>query len=347
MDADHLLSLNRPGTLFEPTEKAGAIRCLACAHRCTIPAGGHGTCRMRENRDGQILVPHGYVSALSADPVEKKPFFHFLPGATAMSFGMLGCNFRCPFCQNWTISQCLRDPDAVTRAELCSAATVVDAAVQRRAKLVASTYNEPLITTEWAVDIFKLAKNRGMKTAYISNGFASAEVLEFLAPWLDAMNVDLKCFSEEHYERLGGRLQPVLDSIAWLREAGKWIEVITLVVPEFNDSDEELADTARFIASVDPDIPWHVSAYHASYKHADGPAATPAETILKAVEIGRQCGLRHIYSGNLRNQSELADTQCPACGETVIERVGFQVRKSSLRDGECPSCGAAVAGVWG
>lgn len=346
MNAEQLIELNRPGELSREGDKEGSVQCLACAHNCMIPPGKHGRCYLRVNRGGCLRVPFGYVSALNIDPVEKKPFYHFLPGQTALSFGMLGCNFQCPFCQNWTISQCLRDPEALTRIERCEPKAMVNAALNQGARIVCSTYNEPLITSEWAVAIFKRAKAKGLRTAYVSNGFASPAVIDYLDPWLDAMNVDLKCFREANYAALGGRLQPVLDTIRRLRKMGKWVEVITLVVPGFNDSDEELADIARFVAETDPAIPWHVSAYHANYKYRSREACTPAATIARAVSIGREAGLNFVYSGNLRGPAELGDTRCPSCGRTLIERHGFCSGRSGLQDGACPDCRTQIPGVW-
>ena len=220
--------------------------------------------------------------------------------------------------------------------------------VRSGVRSVCSTYNEPLITTEWAVEIFRLARAAGMKTSYVSNGFASPEVLEYLFPCLDAMNVDLKCFREESYRALGGRLQPVLDTIRQLREEGKWVEVITLVVPGFNDSDEELRDIAEFLAGTDPDIPWHLSAYHADYRYADSLERwTPSETILRAMRIGTRAGLRFVYAGNLRSAGEGGNTHCPDCGTRLIRRTGFHLAENRLSSaGHCPNCNAEIPGVW-
>lgn len=346
MDTPRLFSLHRQGDLCQPGETSGTVVCLSCAHRCRIPEGGSGRCLMRVNRGGTLLVPHGYVSALNCDPVEKKPFFHFMPGENALSFGMLGCNFHCPFCQNWTISQSLRDPQASLRAEKCSAEEIVAAAGRSRCRIVASTYNEPLISNEWAVEIFKLAKADGLANAYVSNGFASPEALDYVMPWLDAANIDLKCFSDDSYRPLGGRLQPVLDTIRTLHENGKWVEITTLLVPGFNDSPEEISRIARFVAATNPDIPWHVSAYHANYKYRDAPSHTPAETVEKAVAIGRDAGLKFVYSGNLPGFHELADTRCPACRTTLVSRRGFTVQAIALDAGACPGCGERIPGRW-
>lgn len=309
--------------------------------------GESGICRMRFNRDGRLYVPHGYIAGIAVDPIEKKPFYHVLPGEKAFSFGMLGCNFHCEFCQNWVTSQALRDAAAGGNVQTCTARDLVNLAQSHGCRIVSSTYNEPLITSEWAVDVFRLAKSCGMTTTYVSNGFASMQVLDFLDPWLDAMNVDLKCFTEDGYRRLGGRLQPVLDTIRSLHDRGKWIEIVTLIVPGFNDSDQELREIAEFVASVDPDIPWHVTAYHAAYKMSGGARSTAYGKIMDAIEFGRNLGLRHVYGGNFSKLGDNANTHCSKCGATLVSRSGWISDIVRLRDGKCPSCGQAVPGRWG
>ncbi|OGV72480.1 MAG: AmmeMemoRadiSam system radical SAM enzyme [Lentisphaerae bacterium RIFOXYB12_FULL_65_16] len=341
--------MSRPGELVQPVPDAAdkAVQCVACAHMCRIRDGGHGVCHVRFNSGGTLRVPHGYASSVACDPIEKKPFYHFLPGRDALSFGMLGCNLHCPFCQNWTISQALRDPEAVLSPRPCSAEQLVSLARRNAAPILSSTYNEPLISSEWAVEIFRLGKAHGLLTTYVSNGFASPQVLEYLDPWLDAMNVDLKCFSDEGYRTLGGRLDPVLDTIRALWARRKWVEVITLIVPGFNDSDRELAQIAEFLVSVSPDIPWHVTAYHADYKMAQGPARTSMERLQAGAEIGRKAGLRYIYGGNLLGLGRHENTYCHSCGRLLIERRGFSVSRNEVEaGGVCPGCQARVPGVW-
>lgn len=325
------------------------VRCAACAHRCTIKPGRRGICGVRFNRDGVLMVPQGYVAGVQIDPVEKKPFNHFLPGSEVLTFGMLGCNFHCGFCQNWFSSQALRDPqsDAAVRSiSQVSAERLVQYAVDNGASAVASSYNEPLISTEWAVEVFKLAKDRGLKTAYVSNGYSTPEALEYLAPWLDAYKVDLKSMRDSEYRKMGGTLQPVLDTIRRVRELGLWLEVVTLVIPGMNDTNDELWEAARYLVSVSPDIPWHVTAYHPDYKE-DAPP-THASTLQRAAEIGQEAGLRYVYAGNLPGRvGSLEDTVCPHCGQKLILRSGYRLSGYHITDeGNCEYCQKPVAGVW-
>ncbi len=323
------------------------VRCFACGHRCKIPPGKEGICRVRFNRDGKLYVPWGYVAGLQVDPVEKKPFFHAYPGSKALSFGMLGCDYHCGYCQNWITSQALRDPAAGSGTENVTPEGVVDIALRKQAAIITSTYNEPLITSEWAVEIFKLAKKVGLTTSYVSNGNGTAEVLDYVQPWLDLCKVDLKGFRQKSYSQLGGVLQNVLDTIQSLFTRGIWIEVVTLIVPGFNDSDEELKDIAEFLVSVSPDIPWHVTAFHADYRMTD-PDDTPSSTLLRAAQIGYDAGLNYVYAGNRPGETGgLENTRCPHCHETLIERWGFQVRQNRLKQGTCHKCGKALAGRWG
>jgi pyruvate formate lyase activating enzyme len=332
------------GELYEKLEN-GAVRCFACGHRCKIPKGLKGICKVRFNEDGRLLVPRGYVSGIQADPIEKKPFFHAYPGATALSFGMLGCDYHCGYCQNWITSQALRDPAATALPRDIEPAEIVKLAKSYRAKVITSTYNEPLITSEWAVEVFRLAKQEGLVCSYVSNGNGTPEVLDYIAPYVDLYKVDLKGFDQKHYRDLGGQLQPVLDTIRGLKERGIWLEIVTLVVPGFNDSDEELTKCAEFLASVDIDIPWHITAFHDDYKMNSG--RTPVETLLRAYGIGRQAGLRYVYPGNVMGKvGKLESTHCPSCQSVVIDRVGYIVRANRLKDGACPECGTAIPGVW-
>jgi AmmeMemoRadiSam system radical SAM enzyme len=501
--ADVLAGRTREGELYE-TLPEGRVRCFACGHRCLIPPGRDGICRVRSNRDGVLRVPHGYVGALQLDPVEKKPFFHALPGARALSFGMLGCDFHCGYCfvpgtevrtssgsrsieslfargenvletaddavvvrpsvdvvthrgrmrpvkgvfrhqyegplmvltlsgggeirttpeheflvsaraargvpppsffvpasavtpeydllepapdgrfrrrrleetcvqqysgpvynleveedatylvqgaavhncQNWITSQALRDPRAVAPIDEVTPRQLVALAHEHRAEILTSTYNEPLITSEWAVSVFREAKPAGLVCSYVSNGNGTPEVLDYIEPWVSLYKVDLKSFRDKRYRELGGTLDRVLWTIRDLHRRGIWVEIVTLVVPGFNDTDEELRDVASFLVSVSPEIPWHVTAFHSDYK-MDATGNTGRDTLLRAAEIGRQAGLHFVYVGNLPGRvGKWENTYCPGCQTLLIERVGFRVLGNTLRDGTCPGCQRAIPGVW-
>jgi pyruvate formate lyase activating enzyme len=323
------------------------VQCFACGHRCKIPPEKEGICKIRFNRHGKLLVPFGYVSSIALDPIEKKPFFHAYPGATALSFGMLGCDYHCPFCQNWMTSQTLRDPHAVSSIEEITPDDIVALAIQHKAPIITSTYNEPLITSEWGVEIFKGAKKAGLITSYVSNGNGTSEVLDYLQPWIDLYKVDLKGFRQKAYQQMGGVLQNVLDTIQSLYKRSKWIELVTLIVPGMNDSHEELRDIAKFIYSVSPDIPWHVTAYHQDYNMVTEKETTPISTLLQAAEIGYKEGLHFVYTGNRPGQTRnFENTYCYSCNELLIERRGFQVLRNRVSNGVCLKCGTKIAGRW-
>ncbi len=510
-----------PGALYDPiAERPGWVQCYACGHLCRIPPGRDGICRVRSNRDGVLHVPSGYVGALQLDPIEKKPFFHALPGSQALSFGMLGCDYHCSYCftgetrvitnrgvvrldsllpaeritmpdggeagyepgwealtsegtfssirqvfrhpyrgqmieitpyylpwflctpnhrvlattdpeaplswieagllkpdhylsvpkpatiadpnpvviesaikrrsqerathflvpirnvaahdfhgfvynleiegshtytanfvavhncQNWITSQALRDPSALAPTRRITPAELVALAEGAEARVIASTYNEPLITSEWAVEVFRAAKAAGLVTAYISNGNATPRVLDYLRPWVDLYKVDLKGFDERRYHELGGLLSTVLDTIGNLKARGFWVEVVTLVIPGWNDSDQELEGAARFLAGVDRDLPWHVTAFHQDYKMTDR-ADTGTETLLRAAAIGRAAGLRYVYAGNCPGRvGDWENTRCPECSNLLIERRGYVIKRNRLANGKCPDCAAAIPGVW-
>jgi pyruvate formate lyase activating enzyme len=327
----------------------GDVQCFACGHRCLIKPGRDGVCRVRFNDDGTLLVPHGYVGALACDPIEKKPFFHVLPGSDALTFGMLGCDFHCGYCQNWVTSQMLRDADAVAMPKMTTPAQLVDLAFKHGAPVVASSYNEPLITSEWAVDVFKEARRRGLRCAYISNGNGTPQVLDFIRPHVDAYKVDLKTFNPKNYRQLGGVLENVTDTIRMLKERGFWVEIVTLVVPGFSDEPEDLKRMAEFLAGIDPLMPWHMTAFHPDYKMTDGYRSTTVDDLMRIVEYGKQAGIRYMYPGNLPGQvGELENTRCHHCDTTVIERWGFLVTSNRVKaDGNCPDCGKPLPGIWG
>ena len=284
---------------------------------------------------------------MQCDPIEKKPFFHAYPGALAYSFGMLGCDLHCSYCQNWVTSQALRDPKAVVPPLAATPQRLVRQALQQGAKVLVSTYNEPLITSEWAVAVFKEARDAGLLTGFVSNGNATPQVLEYLRPWVDLYKVDLKSFDDRHYHQLGGRLQPILDTIRRLYEMGFWLEIVTLVIPSFNDSDDELQRLTQFIASVSPHIPWHATAFHKDYKMTD-PDNTSAQTLMRAAEIGKKAGLWSVYAGNLPGEvGDLENTRCHNCRQLLIKRYGYLIMGYHLTsNGCCPACGTRIPGRW-
>jgi pyruvate formate lyase activating enzyme len=334
--------------LYERLDK-NRVRCVSCGHCCPIPDGQPGVCKVRYNQGGTLYVPWGYVAGTQCDPIEKKPFFHAHPGALAYSFGMLGCDLHCGYCQNWVTSQALRDPSAISPPLETSPDSLVRDAVAQGAKSLVSTYNEPLITSEWAVAVFKEAKAAGLLTAFVSNGNGTPQVLDYVRPWLDLYKVDLKSFDDRHYHELGGRIAPILDSIRRIHEMGLWLEIVTLLIPGFNDSADELHRLTEFIAIISPDIPWHVTAFHGDYKMQNDVARdTTAEDLLRAVEIGQQSGLRYIYAGNLPGMvGDWEDTRCSQCSETLIKRHGYLIEDYRLTaNGRCPNCATEIPGRW-
>jgi len=344
--ADVLARETREGELYV-TLPDGRLRCTACGHCCPLPEGAIGVCKVRFNDHGTLRVPWGYVGGVQCDPIEKKPFFHAYPGALAYSFGMLGCDLHCAYCQNWVTSQALRDPAAVAPPLRATPEALVADALRQKARVLVSTYNEPLITSEWAVAIFKEARAAGLVTGFVSNGNGTPQVLEYLRPWVDLYKVDLKSFDPRHYRELGGRIEPILETIRQLHAMDFWLEIVTLLIPGFNDSPDELKRLTEFVANVSPDIPWHVTAFHGDYKMTD-PANTTAEMLLNAAAIARESGLRYVYPGNLPGQvGDGEDTHCASCGHTLIERFGYYVRSYDITpEGTCPACSAPVPGRW-
>jgi pyruvate formate lyase activating enzyme len=323
------------------------VKCSACAHRCTILPGLDGICRVRSNRAGTLMVPRGYVASLQVDPIEKKPFFHAFPGAEALSFGMLGCDLHCAYCQNWVTSQALRDPAALAGPRDIGPDEIVALARERKTPVMVSTYNEPLITAEWAVEIFAKAKAEGIVCGFVSNGNGTPEVLEFILPYVSLYKVDLKGFRDARYRELGGKLQSVVDTIKRLHAMGFWIEIVTLLIPGVNDDPAELRDLTRFLVSLSPDIPWHVTAFHSDYQMSTT-RNTTADDLVRAAAIGRDEGLRYVYAGNLPGEvGGLEDTRCPSCGATVIRRRGYAVlHRAQDPEGRCSACRTPIAGHW-
>ncbi len=333
-------------TLVMPAED-GAVRCVACGHRCLVKPGRRGICKVRWNESGTLMAPSGYVAALQSDPIEKKPFFHVLPGEDCLTFGMLGCDFHCAYCQNWLTSQALRDDAAGVDPTPITAEQLVALAQRRGSRAIGSSYNEPLITAEWAMKVFARAREAGLVTAFISNGNATPEVLDAIRPLTDCYKIDLKAARDAPYRQLGGVLAHVLDAIRMVHERGFWLEIVTLVVPGFNDSNDDLRRMADAIAAVSPSIPWHVTAFHQDYRMTD-PRNTTAEDLVRACGIGREAGLRFVYAGNIPGGvGRWENTWCPDCGELLIERRGYKILKHRLAaGGTCPACRTLIPGVW-
>jgi pyruvate formate lyase activating enzyme len=352
---------------YEP-DRDERVRCTLCPHDCRIPDGAKGACGVRVNHKGTLAtLVYDRVVARHVEPIEKKPFFHFLPGSTAYSVGTVGCNLRCSFCQNWDISQWPKaalprslewatdDEPGLTCPELTALGEqipgepvtpdeIVRGALRAGARTIAYTYTEPTIFFELAFDTARKAREEGLRNVFVTNGFISEAPQRQLAEVLDAANVDLKFFRDETYKRVSrAGLQPILDAIRRYRELDVWLEVTTLVIPDLNDSDEELRDIAEFIASVDPSIPWHVSQFYPAWKMADRPP-TPLATLERARQIGEEAGLRYVYEGNVPGSGG-EGTDCPACGSTLIERWGLTLLSNRIEGGRCPDCDEAIDGV--
>ncbi len=329
--------------LYERLDRS-VVRCNLCSHRCTIQDGKTGVCKVRRNQGGTLYsLVYGELQAQHVDPIEKKPLFHYHPGTRSFSIATVGCNLRCSFCQNWQLSQSVREFGEI-RGRKTSPEEIVSAAVQTRCRTIAYTYTEPTIYFEYAYDTMRLAHERNIDNVFVTNGVMTKETLDVARPYLGALNIDLKCFRDETYRKvMHGRLQPVLDSISYSKQLGYWVEVTTLLIPGANDDRAEIRDIARFIHSVGPEIPWHVSVFHPNYRMTDG-NRTPASTIRKAVEIGKEVGLRYVYAGNLPGDPT-ESTRCFSCGHVVIERFGFTVTGWALREGCCAKCGTRIDGV--
>ena len=338
MKADQM----HPALLFEKLAD-DRVQCNLCAHRCLIKEGGVGVCRVRENREGELFTRvYGQTAARHLDPIEKKPLFHFYPGTQAYSIAAPGCNFRCSWCQNASISQ-LAPGQGLPGREYLSPKEVLAAARGSGARSIAYTYTEPTIFFEYCYDIARLAKPAGLKNVFVSNGYMTGEMLDLMHPFLDAVNVDLKGFREKLYRRYAGAsLAPVLDNLRRMKELEIWVEVTTLIIPGLNDSQGELEDAAHFIASeLGPGTPWHISRFAPAYRMQDRPA-TPVSKLLQAQKIGRETGLRYVYLGNVPGQS---NTHCHHCGQLLISRHGYRIDTSQIvEENRCPSCGTPAAG---
>ncbi len=338
-----LRELSKEAVLYQKLA-GGKTRCLACAHRCVTAPGGAGRCGVRFNQGGALMAPWGYISGAAADPMEKKPFFHALPGSRTLSFGMFGCNFHCEFCQNWDISDARGRSHAPAET---APERLAREALSRGLAAVVSTYNEPLITADWAAGVFAAARAGGLRTAFVSNGYATPEAAAFLRPCLDFWKVDLKSFDPGKYRAVcGGELEKVRAGLELIKASGFWLEVVTLLIPGFNDSAAETEAMAAYLAGLSRDIPWHLTAFHPDHRMT-GVAPTPPETLLRARDLALKKGLRYVYCGNLPGRgSGLEDTVCPACSRKVVERTGFAVTANILGPGGVCPCGEKIPGVW-
>ena len=330
--------------LYEKQEDR-KVRCHLCNHRCLIKDGLRGICGVRENRGGTLFsLVYGQVIARHVDPIEKKPLFHFLPGTSSYSIATAGCNFKCLFCQNADISQMPKDRNQILGEEM-TPEIVLEEALRSRSSTISYTYTEPTIFFEFALDIARPAASRGLRNIFVSNGYMTEECLKEISPNLHGANVDLKGFSEKYYKELcGAKLKPVLKTLELMKKMNVWVEVTTLLVPGLNDSKEELQQLAKFLVNLDPDIPWHISRFHPTYRLTNV-RATPPESIRKAKDIGYEAGLRYVYTGNLPGDDG-EKTFCHQCKELLIDRYGFYVRKNAIANSRCPKCSAEIPGVW-
>jgi pyruvate formate lyase activating enzyme len=326
--------------------KNGRVHCALCAHRCIIEPGQRGICAVRLNSDGTLYsLVYGKVISSHVDPIEKKPLFHFLPGSKSFSIATVGCNFRCEHCQNYEISQFPRErPELTIPGEDLRPEDVVEAAARSGSASISYTYTEPTIFLEFALDCARLARERGIKNVFVSNGFMTPESSELIAPYLDGNNIDLKGDNAFYKEVCAARVEPVKKTIKLMKERGVWVECTTLIIPGHNDSDEVLKDIAEFLVSVDPEIPWHVTQFYPTYKMLEEPR-TPIETLRHARRLGLDAGLKYVYEGNVPGAGN-ENTYCPACGEPLIERFGYRIESIKLKDGTCSKCGASLAGIW-
>lgn len=341
--ADALAARTRPGVLFEPTAH-GALRCTACAHRCVMEDGRTGACGVRTHRDGSLQVPFNYVARKYVRAVESNTIYHVRPGAKALTFGMFGCDLRCPYCHNWRVSQALRDDVGEQTPTDITPEALVEEAIAAGCEVLCSAYNEPMITAEWAHAIFTLAKQRGLVTALITDGHSTSEALAYMRPVTDVFRVDVKGWTNDHYKTLGGRIEPVFASIREAKRLGYWVEIVTLVVPGFNDDPRGLAGLAAQIADIDVNIPWHLDGFVPRYRLNETPATSPT-MLAMAAGAAYARGLKYVYVGNVGDAfPDLAHTRCPGCAATLIERKNWETLRGTSR---CESCAIDVPGLLG
>ena len=327
----------------------GKVACEACNQHCKLGEGEYGICGIRRVEEGELrLLTYGLAAAINIDPIEKKPMFHFLPGSDVFSFGTVGCNFSCKFCQNADISQYPKERHHEIIGHPLSPQMAVDKAIEHGCKSIAYTYNEPVVFFEYTYDTAKLAHKAGLKNIYVTSGYETHKAIDTIAPYLDGMNIDIKGFSQSFYKEIcGGSLKPVLDTIEYAHKKGIWVETTTLLIPGYNDSDEEIRSIAQFQADLDPNMPWHISAFHPMYKMQNVPR-TPPSTLRRAYTIGKEVGLNYVYVGNIDDEAR-ESTYCPECSALVIDRhghIGQYVTNHLMQKNNCPSCGYPLHGVW-
>ena len=326
---------------YKKVDGKDRIICLLCRHYCHLKDGQIGFCGVNKNSNGELEnLVYGHPIALNVDPIEKKPLYHFLPNTTALSFGTVGCNFKCPFCQNWNISQ----EKNINKDIYVPPNEMVELAIKYDSKTIAYTYNEPTIFYPYAKDIGIIAKQKGIKNVFVSNGFETSEIIEDMKDWLDGANIDLKSWDDKYYKKiLKGGLEEVKETLKLMVKSGIWIEVTTLLIEGDNDSNKDLEEMADFIANeLGRYVPWHLSAFHPDYKVLDKPP-TSIQTLQKAYKIAKKAGLYYVYLGNVPVR---ADTYCPNCQTLLIDRSGYNVITNNLIDGQCPKCKREIEGVW-
>jgi len=336
----------RKALLFDKNSHE-SVTCRLCRHMCHILPDKIGLCGVRINNNGELYtMVFGRLAACGADPIEKKPLFNFLPGTTSLSIATVGCNFRCSFCQNYSLSDVPKSGEAELTGSWVSPETIVSKALECGAESISYTYSEPTIFFEYAYETAKLAHEKGLLNVFVSNGYMTREAIDMISPYLDAINVDLKTFNPKNYEKIcGAKLDGVLDTIKYIKRKKIWMEITTLVVTDMNDTEKELEDIACFIASVGKEIPWHISRFHPVFKMRDRPPTMP-EKLFMAAKLGKEAGLRYVFTGNIYNPTG-ENTICPHCNKCIIERNAFSVSNILLDEGNCLFCGKAIDGIWG
>ncbi|MGB9847848.1 MAG: AmmeMemoRadiSam system radical SAM enzyme [Minisyncoccia bacterium] len=337
---------------FKKINKTKNIQCLACSHYCQIKNNSTGICGVRLNTDGKLTpLTYGRPVSVNIDPIEKKPLFHFLPGSEIFSFGTFGCNFRCAFCQNWDISQFPKLNKEFTKIiaetkETWPPEKIVEYCLENKLPSIAYTYNEPTVFIEYAYDTMVLAKKHGLKNVFVSNGYQSKETIKAIAPYLDAINIDLKSFDDKFYQKIcGAKLEPVLENIKKFHQLKVWVEITTLIIPQENDSEKELEAIADFIAKIDIDIPWHISRFFPAYQMSNYPP-TDLSTLQTAYKIGKNKKLNFVYLGNV-NEEGFENTYCPNCQTLLIKRSGYEIEiQPDFQNGRCLKCGNKIHGIW-